>query len=349
MAIENTKSTDKNKALEANQKGSNDKKNKLRFQLPVLTLSVAVLAFVLTIYNILQVKHYDKDNKQEFNQKFAQMLQTQTDNSQQVSALHQRFEQSQDKIEGLRKELQSALQQSLYQEQDWLLLRVRYYLELAQINAHWSDNQQVTLGLLQQADEVLKPLSNPALFEVRQAIAQEIGQINSLAKVDVTGLLSQLDAAQNQLAKLPMRNIPQLQQKDDLQEKAATWKQKLKASVHSLSQLVVVRYNDASTNQFISPQYQTLLRDSIYLNLQEAQWAVLANNSQVFHLALTQALKTASRVFDQNDQGAIALRQQIEILQKEDFLLEKPVIEKSLSLLNQYIASKSNKNGDKPQ
>ncbi len=88
----------------------------------------------------------------------------------------------QNKIQQMNKDLQAALREHFDQKQDWLLLKARYYLELAQINAHWSDDQQVTIALLQQADALLRTIPDQQLFTVRQAIAQEITQLQVLPK-----------------------------------------------------------------------------------------------------------------------------------------------------------------------
>ncbi len=98
----------------------------------------------------------------------ATLQQQQTDNKARLDAalqdVNQQQAQADNRLTAIQKTLSSALQERWYQNNEWLLLKARYYLELAGINAHWSDNPQTTIALLQQADDLLVNLHEPELF-----------------------------------------------------------------------------------------------------------------------------------------------------------------------------------------
>lgn len=115
-----------------------------------------------------------------------------------------------------------------------------------------------------------------------------------------------------------------------------------------LEKLVVIRRNDEDIQPLLSPLHQTLLRDSIRFNLQEAQWALLQNNSKIFQLSLAQALKEINRAFDENAVATQALIKQLQNLQQEKLETITPTLNQSLSLLNQLIESKNTQNTEIP-
>ena len=320
-----------------------------------LTMIMAAIALIVALYSNYtnnQAYHFSKQQMQDFKLAIDELKQQQSDTQTNLAtikaATSRTYSNLQSQMQKINNDLQTALQQHLDQKQDWLLLKARYYLELAQINAHWSEDQQVTISLLQQADDVLRTIPDEKLFTVRQAIAQEITQLQGHAKIDIAGLLSQLDAAQNVTANLPIKQPHSAQTiNNETPKNLSPWRQKLQESLNVLEKLVVVRRNEEDIQPLISPLHQTLLRDSIRLNLQQAQWAILQNNPKIYDLSLTQALQTIKRSFDESEQSTQALIQQLQTLQQEKLVAAKPTIGQSLSLLNQLIEVKDS--GDKKQ
>ncbi len=234
------------------------------------------------------------------------------------------------------------MQQQLYQKHDWLLLKARYYLELAQINTHWSKDPETSIALLQQADTLLAAIADQQLFSVRQTIAKDIAQLQALPKIDIAGLLSQLDAIQTLIANLPLKlpfNSPSINAEE--KNTTSTWQERLKQNMHSLKKLVVIRRHEENFKPLLSPTYHALLCESIQLNLQQAQWAILQNNPAIYQLSLSQALKEIKQTFDENAQETQSLVKQIQVLQQVKLVVPNPDIDESLLLLNQAIAAKT--------
>lgn len=319
---------------------------------PVLSLIMAGIALVSGLYAAYtsqQLHQATSQQTQALNSEINELKQNQLEVKTHFAEAAQTSSQTQEKIQTqvqeLSKNLHIAMQQRLYQKQDWVLLKARYYLELAQINGHWSDDQQATIALLQQADTLLATVSNHKLFTVRQAIAREITQLQALPKIDTAGLLSQLDAAQSIISNLPIKQAfnqaATVPTKSIDNDSPTTWRERFYDSMSLLEKLVVVRHHDEEINSLLSPVHQAVLRESIRLNLQEAQWAILQNNPQVYELALTQAIKDVKRTFDESAESTQALIKKLQELSQEKLATTKPVIEESLPLLNQLIESNS--------
>ncbi len=223
-----------------------------------------------------------------------------------------------------------------------MLIKARYYLQIAQINAHWSDNQQATLALLQSADSLLAQLHDPRLFKVRQAIAKETSSIKALPKVDTAGLLSQIDSLQANISKLPLKNqVAPIKKKARIENQPSSsqsgWKEKLKNSVHLLERVVVVRRHDATIQPLISEQQESFIRQQVSFNLQQVQWAILQKDQAVYELALNQTLSLLKQYFASQNASTSEWLKEIDYLKSQSISQTKPKIDESLSLLNQMI------------
>ncbi|HAU1354623.1 TPA: uroporphyrinogen-III C-methyltransferase [Legionella pneumophila] len=317
-----------------------------------LTSLLAFLAIIVSIYSIQLEKQFQNhqlvENKNltdeleriKVEQNTVQKL---LDNN--ANHLQQIQSDLTSKMDSLNKELQTAMKQKLYQNNDWLLLKARYYLELAQINVHWSDNFNTSVALLQQADALLKGMNIPKIFTIRQTIAKEIAQLKSISVVDITGILSQLDAAQAAINNLSIQSVVDQQEvlnhitKSEESGKTG-WRNRLQDSVNFLEKLVVIRRHNENIQPLISPLYESAIKENIRLNLQEAQWAILNNNPAVYQFALNQAIVNLKRVFNESSQNTDVLIKQLSTLQNVKLTQEKPVVGQAIPLINQMIDNK---------
>lgn len=335
----NPPGTEKNKAPKS-------KSNMLAIIIALGGLGTAL--YTLSLNQHLHSQIVDSNNQLSMHLK---RIEQQQDKSQEqielkTSNIEDARTKMQSQFDELNKQLQTAMSQRFYQNQNWLLLKARYYLELAQINAHWSSESNSVVILLQQADQLLQQFNDPKAFAIRQAIAKDIAQFQATPPVDVAGILSQLDAAQNSLNEL---NIPSTltetqtgssNQPASPKEKTSAWRLHLQDSMNLLSKLVVIRHNDENIKPLISPAFEAILKENIRLNLQEAQWAVLNHNPQVYQLVLNQALNTLKKNFNAGAQNTDALIIKIKELQQIQLNTKRPEVSTALPLLNQFISTK---------
>ncbi|BCZ98472.1 uroporphyrinogen-III C-methyltransferase [Legionella pneumophila serogroup 1] len=317
-----------------------------------LTSLLAFLAIIVSIYSIQLEKQFqnhqlveNKNLTDELERIKAEQNTVQKLLDNNANHLQQIQSDLTSKIDSLNKELQTAMKQKLYQNNDWLLLKARYYLELAQINVHWSDNFNTSVALLQQADALLKGMNIPKIFTIRQTIAKEIAQLKSISVVDITGILSQLDAAQAAINNLSIQSVVDQQEvlnhitKSEESGKTG-WRNRLQDSVSFLEKLVVIRRHNENIQPLISPLYESAIKENIRLDLQEAQWAILNNNPAVYQFALNQAIANLKRVFNDSSQNTDALIKQLSTLQNVKLTQEKPVVGQAIPLINQMIDNK---------
>lgn len=204
------------------------------------------------------------------------------------------------------------------------LMKARYALELAQMNAYWTLDYQTTVGLLKTADGLLSTPADPAFFPIREAIAQEITEQDESPKVDTVGLLSQLKAIEQQsrATKVPTKT------------RLTTPKTPITSAKSLLEHFIIIRHHEKPIQPLQSPTYQAMLQEVIFFNLQEAKWAVIQGNDRIYQLALTEAL-THMHETSQDP----ALIEQLSLLKRVSLNQPHIVPSQSLTLLNTLLST----------
>lgn len=361
-----------NNELQKEQKQLESKpKTKTNLQSNYIIIGLAFIFSIAAISYAIYSSHNYQMAQDQFKQDQSSLL-TQIDQIRQKQArmqemadanaanLHQVQNEANSKIANLVNLMQAAQRERHYKNDDWVLLKARYYIEIAQINAHWTNDFNTSAGLLQQADQLLQPLNENKIFDVRQVLAKEIAALKAAPILDVAGILSKLDAAQAHITAL---SIPVTITTKDTNEKLSVnndtpgWRTQLQKSLTLIEKLIIIRRNNENSTPILSPLYEGLIKESIRLNIQQAQWAVLNKDPVVYELALQQALNTVKRIFNTSTADALTLIKQLQDLQQISLKQETPIIGLALPLLNQLIDTKSllnksapptPKKGDKP-
>jgi uroporphyrin-3 C-methyltransferase len=249
-----------------------------------------------------------------------------------VTATHEnRAKEARDMLE---KKLTATLAEKNHVSDDWRLFKARYLLELAGLNAHWSTDKSSTIAMLSEANTILKPLHDPALTHVRQAITDDIHAIKSAPTADITALITQLHAASKSTWQLPHYPLPKT-------------KTEPATASNFLTHLITIRHTETQLAPKPTIAFEAILRANIRLSLQEAAWAVLEKNNTVYQLALEQALHHLKQSFISDATQTKALIDTIQQLQQQQTTLNTTLVlsDKPLTRLNQVILSTENKTG----
>lgn len=338
---------------------SEPKQKPAKNYLAILSLIIAIAAVATTIYTLQlnqQLHERFNDQKNQMTARLNDLSKQQSSIENSINSTGQNLKDTekeiQDQLKGLHQQFKLTMEQQAYESQDWMLMKARYYLELAQINAHWSDNNKTTLALLQQADMILANISTQNVFDIRQAIAKEILLVKASSQLDIAGLLSQLDAMGQTINNLPMLSLPSAkatstETQASPKTNAKAWKERLQDSVNMLEKLVVIRHHDENIKPLLSPIYIAVVRENIRLNLQEAQWAILKRNNDIFQLAIKDAVNNIKRNFDSQSSETQALLSQLNELKELNLNQPRPDLAIALPLLNQLIEQKQTSPEDK--
>lgn len=220
----------------------------------------------------------------------------------------------------------------------WLLGEAEYYMQLANAQLQLAGNPELAVLALGMADERVAQLANPALTNVRIAIANEVAALGGMVTPDVAGITLKLASLAHVVESLPLRPIERIEDEvsevtdEELGRLDRAW-----ISVKSAtSGLIKHRTTDEEVMPLISPEAEYFLRTNLALQMQTARLALLRGEQQVFEESLNDAVNWLQLYFDANSAQVGAAVDSINELHGGMFAAETPDISGSLRLLRQY-------------
>ncbi len=161
---------------------------------------------------------------------------------------------------------------------NWLLAEAEYFLQIANAQLQLADNPELASAALQQADQRMADLSNPAYTEVRGAIADELARLEAVNTVDITGLAMTLASLSRVVDTLPVQRIgetPVAEAEEAPDEEQGGAARAWSAVKETMSGLVKITPPDEAGSPLLTPEAEVLLRANLSLQLQAARLALL--------------------------------------------------------------------------
>ncbi len=228
---------------------------------------------------------------------------------------------------------------------DWKLAEAAFLLRLANQKVLVEHNSSEALALAQAADKIIKDQDAPGLFAIRQALSQEMTELKMVEPVDREGIYLQLQALIDQVAELPLlqsfkRELP-VAAADSVQEPAAAgaWA-RIKASImrglQTLGSLVRINNHAEPVEPLLAPEQAWFLRQNLQLMLEQAQIALLREESKVYHQSLARAQNWLEKYFSRNAQTQV-VNDELKALDALAIKVEVPDISAAQQQLQDYI------------
>lgn len=211
------------------------------------------------------------------------------------------------------------------------------YFQLSKVNIEFA---QTVASLQQQAADNQSQLSTlqqsissmqDTLKKSEDLTSQQekiMADWRAMQQVDVTPVYLQLntlnhDIDQLTLLHLPIANTEAVNATTVIEDKTSWWKSAWHYFVQALKKVVVV-HNMADTNlPLVSPESKLFLYQNLHAQLEQAMWAVLHHNPDVYHASLTRASAWVTQYFVQDASETKAVLSRIEELQKANVLPSK--------------------------
>ncbi|WP_235507015.1 uroporphyrinogen-III C-methyltransferase [Cobetia sp. UCD-24C] len=269
-------------------------------------------------------------------------------NESRVSELDKRLSsESQDTEQALNKVLEELSKSQQTDARDWHYAEAEYLLRLANQRLQLERDVNGADALLENADARIAAANNPALLPVRKAIQSELASLDSVPRVDRSGIYLALLAEQEQLARLPL--------KQDVAEIAAKvendavptggWQQQLARFGNELKDLVTVRRHDEALEALITPEQESYLRQNVRLVLEQAQLALLKEEPKLYQAAIDKAITLVNGYYDTKTDGVQNAVAKLEELKSKTIRPELPDISASLSKLRELIERRAQQGG----
>lgn len=231
--------------------------------------------------------------------------------------------------------------------QEWRLAEAEHLLRLASLRLAALQDVNSARFLLTTANQILRDHDDPAAFAAREQLVSALEALQALPAIDRTGLFLQLGALGEQAARLNTRRpefqapagsgVPAAAQvaEGDGASRWAEWWQRLSG---------FVRLEFTASDEvrpLLAGQTLEQLRLALRLALEQAQWAALNAQPQVYQGALEQARALLQRYFGLDAVENQALYDRLGELAGQPVALELPDLNPALNALQAYLGQRA--------
>jgi uroporphyrin-3 C-methyltransferase len=220
----------------------------------------------------------------------------------------------------------------------WLLAEAEYYMQIANAQLQLAGNPHFAALALGMADERIVGLANPALTDVRRALADELAALEVMEQPDIEGATLTLASLARVVDALPLRQMRQSETDDEVAaDPDQNGMDRAWASVKgAVANLVRVTPPDETAAPLLTPDAIYFLRANLTLQLQAARLALLRGEQAVFDQSLDDAAAWLNTYFDAESAQVESALQTIAEIRGAMFAVTPPDISESLRLLRQF-------------
>jgi uroporphyrin-3 C-methyltransferase len=220
----------------------------------------------------------------------------------------------------------------------YLIAEAEYYMQIANAQLQLAGNPYLASMALEQADDRLLQMADPALTATRAAIADELTALEVMEKPDIAGVTLMLASLARVVDSLPLRSAGGTTaaaaeaDEGELSGPDRAWA----AVKDAASGLIKITPPDGDKAALITPDVADLARSNLSLQLQAARLALLRGEQEIFEQSLDDADAWLSLYFDTRSEQVRSARQTMAEIRAEYTSAAAPDISQSLRQLRQY-------------
>lgn len=301
------------------QPNSSQKKSCKLFCIILLAIIVLCMAgLVIATFNLVRNNSALHSSITQLTTDSQTQSQTITSLQSTVQQMNQSSQQIQQTVQQQQQVLTNLQQGQLGNVNKWRILEAQYMVRLANTQLKFANNSALALVLLQQADSLLKDMADAE--PIRQAIANQIVQLQSVSTMDTNTLYMRLNALDNEVDHLPLQSLPL---KENSQPSAETnappiswWRAGLNHALQTLSSLIVIRDTTKTPLPLLMPEEKMFLYQNLHAQFANAIWGVLNQKPIVFETSLTRIGEWITTYFNAEDPATKTLLQTLAELKK---------------------------------
>lgn len=220
----------------------------------------------------------------------------------------------------------------------FLLAEAEYYMQIANAQLQLANNPRLASLALSMADERVIQLSNPALTDVRRALADELAALAVMEKPDIEGAILTLASLARVVESLPLASATESddETQEELDSDAGAVDRAWASVKDAMSGLVKVTPPEQAKLALLSPDAAYFLHNNIALQLQSARLALLRGEQAIFEQTLDDTSSLLSDYFDGDSAQVVSAQQTIAEIRNTVFTTAVPDISESLQLLRQF-------------
>jgi uroporphyrin-3 C-methyltransferase len=258
-------------------------------------------------------------------------------------------------IEGLVADLQRS-QRALGQEldvlrgdarADWKLAEAEYLLRLASLRLLAAQDVESARELLEAVDTILRDQPDSGVFSVREELARVQAELDALPEIDRSGVYLRLAALHEQVNRLVLLPVPEF----DPDEVSVEEEYEDRLARRTRAERVLMRLEryvrvDFQRGKVITPLLDEAemqrVRRTLQLTMEQAQWAALRGESDIYLASLNQADGILRQFFELENPQVKAMQAQLAVLAERQVDLDPPALAALQQDLAAYIQSRRN-------
>ncbi|MFV0453939.1 MAG: uroporphyrinogen-III C-methyltransferase [Pseudomonas sp.] len=219
--------------------------------------------------------------------------------------------------------------------EEWRLAEAEHLLRMAMLQLSAMQDVKSAEMLVAEADLILQNQDDPSAYAARQKLLEGLEALRSLPQLDRTGLFLQLGALRGQSSRLSALAPEFVNGEAGTEEPGQSrWQHWL----NELTRFVRVDFDaGANVKPLLAGQTLGQVRLALSLAIEQAQWAVLNGNAEVYQQALRQASELISDHFSEDNGQARGLRERIDALAQREVEVQLPDLSSALKALQAYV------------
>lgn len=230
--------------------------------------------------------------------------------------------------------------------EQWQLAEAEHLLRMAMLRLSAMQDVNSAVSLVEEADLILRRQDDPGAYAARQKMLEGLEALRSLPELDRTGLFLQLGALggqANQLSALaPEFQLGQAGSESLGESRLQQW-------LDELTRYIRIDFNAGTdVKPLLAGQSLAQVRLALSLAIEQAQWAVLNGNTEVYRQSLAQAVRLIEDHFNEDNGQSRGLRDRIEALSSRQVAVTLPDLAPALQTLQAYVQKRQNGQSDEP-
>lgn len=193
---------------------------------------------------------------------------------------------------------------------DWLLAEAAYLVRLANQRLQVERSVDNPLAILKTVDNIFVQLNDPELLAVRNALAIDIAALRMTEKVDREGIYLELQAISSALETLTILEShadPEASQSAQteagVEPAPSSLTETVERFIAKFGNLIVLQKRQQPIEPLLSGAEQTMVRQNLYLLLEQAQSALLREEQVIYSSNLSKAEMLLRRYFQLNSES----------------------------------------------
>jgi uroporphyrin-III C-methyltransferase len=286
---------------------------------------------------VVQLRGQQQETKGRLDESGKTMAAQQAAFAAQDDMLKQERSRLQQQSAEMQASLEKVFQRVARSSTEWVVAEAEYLMRIANHRLQLEGDAATAQVALETADGRLRDSGDPAWTGVRERLAREITQLQSVKVLDLAGHASRLSGLISEVEKLELPHTGPIVSARSEPDEKKTGEFSVDRVLHDgwegFKSLMVIRQNDQPLTAMLGPEQRFFLYQNLRLQLEAARLALLRQDQALYDSSLERATSWVAEFFDREHPSTRAMQEGIGGLNGVQVQPALPDISGSLRLL----------------